>query len=110
MELVLYGLKQSYLTLREACRLKVFENRILRRIFEPKRDENGQWRRMRMGSGEGSTMRNFIVCYCSSNIVKVIKSSRLRWAGHIARMEEGRSAYTILTGIPTGKERRLRVF
>ena len=54
---------------------------------------------MRMGSGEGSTIRNFIVC----NIVRVIKSRRLRWAGHVARMEEDRSAFKILTGKPTGK-------
>ena len=54
-----------------------------------------------MGSGEGSTMSNFIVC--SPNIVRVIKSIRLRWAGHVARMEEGRSAFKILTGKPTGK-------
>ena len=53
-------------------------------------------RGMRMGSGEGSTMRNFIVC-------TVIKSRRLRWAGHVARMEEGSSAFKILTGKPTGK-------
>ena len=56
-----------------------------------------------MGSGEGFTMRNFIVCNRSPNIVRVIKSRRLRWAGHVARMEEGRSAFKILTGKPTGK-------
>ena len=55
---------------------------------------------MRMGSGEGSTMRNFIVC--TVNIVTMIKYRRLRWAGHVARMEEGRSAFKILTGKPTG--------
>ena len=54
-------------------------------------------RGMRMGSGEGSTMRNFIVC-------TVIKSRRLRWTGHVARMEEGRSAFKILTGKSTGKK------
>ena len=59
-------------------------------------------RGMRMGSGEGSTMRNFRV-YCSPNIVRVIRSRRLRWAGHVARLEEGRSAFKILTGKPTGK-------
>ena len=53
---------------------------------------------MRMGSGEGSTMK-----YRSPNIVRVIKSRRLRWAGHVARMEEGRSAFKILTGKPAGK-------
>ena len=51
------------------------------------------------GSGEGSTTRNFIVCNRSPNIVRVIKSRRLRWAGHVARMEEG-SAFKILTGKP----------
>ena len=53
-------------------------------------------RGMRMGSGEGFTMRNFIVCTVHLNIVRVIKSRRLRWAGHVARMEEGRSAFKIL--------------
>ena len=60
-------------------------------------------RGMRMGRGERSTMRNFIVLYGSPNIVRVIKSRRLRWAGYVARMEEGRSAFKILTGKPTGK-------
>ena len=55
-----------------------------------------------MGSGEGFTMRNFIVCTVHL-IIKVIKSRRLRWIGHIARMEEGRSAFKILTGKPTRK-------
>ena len=57
-----------------------------------------------MRSGEGSTMRNYIVCTVHLiYVVRVIKSRRLRWAGHVARMEEGRSAYKILTGKPTGK-------
>ena len=56
-----------------------------------------------MGNGEGSTMRNFIVCTVHLIIVWVIKSRRLRWAGHVVRMEEGRSAFKILTGKPTGK-------
>ena len=56
-----------------------------------------------MVSGEGSTMRNLIVCTVHSNIVRVIKSRRLRWVGHIARMEEGRSTYKILTGTPAGR-------
>ena len=55
-----------------------------------------------MGSGEGSTMRNFIVCTIY-NIVRVIKPRRLRWAGHVARMEERRNAFKILTGTRTGK-------
>ena len=55
---------------------------------------------MGMGSVEGSTIRNFIV---SPNRARVIKSRRLRWAAQVARMEEGRSAFKILTGKPTGK-------
>jgi hypothetical protein len=59
-------------------------------------------RGMRMGGVEGSTMRKFIV-YRSPNIVRVIKYRRLRWAGHVARMEQGRSAFKILIGTPAGK-------
>ena len=51
-----------------------------------------------MGSGEGFTMRNFIVCTDPPNLFRVINSRRLRWAGHVARIEEGRSAFKILTG------------
>ena len=54
-----------------------------------------------MESGEGSTMRDLL--YLSPNVVRVIKSRRLRWAGHVTRMEEGRSAFKIVTGEPTGK-------
>ena len=53
-------------------------------------------RGMRMEGGEGSPMKNFIL-ECSFNIVRVIKSRRSRWAGHVARMEEDRSAFKILT-------------
>ena len=56
-----------------------------------------------MGSGEDSTMRNFIISN-SSNIVRVNKYRRLRWAGHVARMEEGKSSFKNLAGKPTGKE------
>ena len=73
----------------------VFENWILRRIFGPKRDE--------IASGEGSTMRNLIVFTVHLNTVRMIKCRRLRWTGHVARMEEGRSTFKILTGKPTGK-------
>ena len=51
-----------------------------------------------MGNGEGFRMRNFIICTVPPNIVRVIKSRILRWAGHVARMEEGRSAFKILIG------------
>ena len=76
------------------CRV-IFENGILRRISGPKRDENGEWRRL-----HNDKLHSL---YRSPNIVRVIKSRRLRWAGHVARMEEGRSAFKILTGKPTGK-------
>ena len=92
LPVVLYGCETWSLTLREESRLRVFENRILRRIFGP--------RGMRMGSGEGSTMRNFIVCTVNL-IVRVIKSRRLKGTGHVARMEKDR-VFRILTGTPTG--------
>ena len=72
----------------------VFENRILKRIFGPKRDGDG----MRRLHNE-----QLYSLYRSSNVVMVIKSGRLRWAGHIARMEEGRNALQILTGKPLGR-------
>ena len=75
--------------------IRVFENRILRRICGPKRDENGEWRRLH--SEELNRL------YSSPNIVRVIKSRRLRWAGHVARVDEGRSSFKILTGKSTGK-------
>ena len=83
------------LTLREESRLRVIENRILRRIFGPKGDENGEWRRLHN--------EEFHSLYRLPNIVRVIKSRRLRWAGHVARMEKGRSAFKISTGTPAGK-------
>ena len=73
---VLYGCETWSLTLREECRLRVFENRILRRIFGPKRDENGEWRRF-----HNEELHSL---YRSPNIVRVIKSRRLRWAGYVA--------------------------
>jgi hypothetical protein len=93
----IYGCETWYLTLREERRLRVFENRILRRIFGPTRDANGEWRRL-YNEELHSLLR-------SPNIVRVIKSRRLRWAGHVARMDEGRSSINILTGTRTGMER-----
>ena len=95
LPVVLYGCETWSLALREECRLRVFENRILRRICGPKRDENGEWRRL-----HNEELHSL---YRSPNIVRVIKSRRLRWAGHVARTEEGRSAFKVLTGKPTGK-------
>jgi hypothetical protein len=81
--------------LREEHRLRVFENRVLRRIFGPKREEDGSWRKLH--SDELHSL------YSSPNIVRVIKSRRMRWAGHVARMEEGRGVYGVLAGRPEGK-------
>ena len=69
-------------------------NRILGRIFGPKRDENGDWR------GLHNEKRQSL--YRSPNIVRVIKSRRLRWAGHVVRIEESRSDFKISTSKPTG--------
>jgi hypothetical protein len=93
---VLYGCETWSLTLREEQRLRVFENRVLRRIYWPKRDEAaGEWRRLH--NGELNDL------YSSPNIIRVIKSRRLRWAGPVARMGEERGAYRILVGRPEGR-------
>jgi hypothetical protein len=63
--------------------LRVFENRILRRIFGPKSDVNGEWRRLHI--------KELHSLYRSTNVFRVIKCIILRFAGHVARMEEGRS-------------------
>jgi hypothetical protein len=94
--LFLYGCETWSLTLREEHRLRVFENRVLRRIFHPKRDEvTGDWRKLHN--------EELHKLYCSTNIVRIIKSRRMRWAGHVARMGEKRNAYRILVGKPEGK-------
>ena len=79
LAVLLYGGETLSLTLREECGLRVFENRILRRIFGPKKNGNGAWRRLH--NEEHHSL------YRSPNIVRVIKSRRWRWAGHVARME-----------------------
>jgi len=83
--------------LREERRLKVFENRVLRKIFGPKRDEvTGEWRKLH--NEELSEL------YTSPNIVRVIKSRRMRWVGHVACMGERGGVYRILVGKPEGKK------
>jgi hypothetical protein len=73
--------------------LRVFENRVLRRIYGPKRDEvTGGWRKLHNEELHG--------LYSSPSIVRVIKARRMRWAGHVARMGEVRGAYNILVGRP----------
>jgi hypothetical protein len=75
---VLYGYETWSLTLREEHRLRVFENRVLRRIFGSKRDEaTGGWRKLHNEELHG--------LYSSSSIVRVIKARRMRWAGYVAR-------------------------
>jgi hypothetical protein len=93
---VLYGCETWSLTLREEHRLRVIESRVLRRIFGPKRDEvTGGWRKL-----HNEELHNL---YSSSSIIRMIKSRRMRWSGHVGRMEEKRNAYRILVGKPEGK-------
>ena len=92
---MLYGCESWSLTLREESRLRVFQNRILRRLFGSNRDENGEWRRLHN--------EELNCLYHSSNTVMVIKSGKLIWKGHVVRMEEGRSAFKMLTGTSAGK-------
>jgi hypothetical protein len=74
----------------------VFENRVLRGIFGPKGDEvTGEWRKLHSGE-----LRNL---YSSPDIIRQIKSRRMRWAGHVARMGEGRNVYRVLVGKPEGE-------
>jgi len=81
--------------LREERRLRVFENRVLRGIFGPKRDEvTGEWRKL-----HNEELNDLY----SPNIVRVIKTRRMRWAGHVARMGEKRDVYRVLVGKPEGK-------
>jgi len=96
MPVVLYGCETWSLILREERRLKVFENRVLRRVFGSKRDEvTGEWRKL-----HNVELRYL---YSLPNIVRVVKSRRMRWAGHVARMGEWRGVHRVLVGKPEGK-------
>jgi hypothetical protein len=76
--------------------MRVFENRLLRRIFGPKRDEvTGQGRKLHNGH-----LHNL---YSSPDIIRQTKSGRMRWVGHVAHMGEGRNMYRVLVGKPRGK-------
>jgi hypothetical protein len=79
LPVVLYSCESWSLTLREECRLRVFENKVLRRIFGPERDEvTGELRRLHN--------KELYALYSSPNIIRVIKSRRVRWAGQVARV------------------------
>jgi hypothetical protein len=96
LPVVLYGCETWSVTLREEHRLRVCENRVLRRVFGPRRDEvKGEWRKLH--SGELHSL------YPSSDIIGQIKSRRMRWAGNVALMGEGRNVYRVLVGKPEGK-------
>ena len=96
LPIVLYGCETWSLTLREERKLRVFENMVLWRIFGPRREEvTGEWRRLH------NEELNYL--YSSPNIVRVIKSRRMRWAGHVARMGEEMGAYRVLVGKTEGK-------
>ena len=92
----LYGCETWSLTMREERRLKVFENRVLRKILWPKRDEVTRELR-KLHNEELNDL------YCSPNIVWMIKSRRMRWVGHVARMGERKGVCRVLVGKPEGK-------
>jgi hypothetical protein len=96
LPVVLYGRETWSLILREEHRLRVFENRVLRRIFGPKRDEvMGEWRKLHN--------KELHDLYSSPSIIRIIKSRRMRWVGHETQMGEKRNAYRLLVGKPEGK-------
>jgi hypothetical protein len=95
LPVVLYGCETWSLTLRKECRLSVFDNKVLRRIFGPKRNEVGrEWRRLH---------KSELCALYSPNFIWVIKSRRMRWAGQVARMWKRRGAYRALVGKPEGR-------
>jgi hypothetical protein len=89
--MVLYGCETWSLTLREERRLRVFESRVLRKVFGPKRDKL---------TGEQRKLHNEELndLYSLPNIVQVVKSRRMRWAGHVACMGEDRGVHRVLVG------------
>jgi hypothetical protein len=99
LPVVLYGCETWSLTLREEHRLRVFESRVLRRIFGPKRDEvvPGEWRKLHN--------EELHILYSSPNIIRQIKSRQMRWVGHVACMGEERNVYRVLMVQPEGKRR-----
>ena len=97
LPVVLYACEPCSLTLREEHRLRLFENRVLRRIFGPKRDGvTGEWRKL-----HNEKLNDL---YSSHIIVRVIKSRRMGCVGHVARMAEGRVVHKVLVGIPEERD------
>jgi hypothetical protein len=95
LPVVLYGCETWSLTLGEEHRLRIFQNRVLRKIFRPKKEEDGSW-----GKLHNDELHSL---YSSPNIVRVIKSRRMRWVEHVARMGEGRAVCRVLIGRPEYK-------
>jgi hypothetical protein len=96
LPVVLYGCGTWTFTRREEHTLRVFENRILRRVFGPNRDEvTGEWRKW-----HSEELHNL---YSYADIIRQVKTRRMRWAGHVARAGEERKMYKVLVGKPEGK-------
>ena len=96
LPVVLYRCETWSLTPREERRLRVFENRVLRRVFGPKRDEvTGEWRKL-----HNEELNDL---YSLSDIVRVVKSRRMRWVGNVALMGEDRGVHRVLVGKPEGR-------
>jgi hypothetical protein len=95
LSVVLYGCETWSLTLKEEHRLRVFENRVLRKIFGPKRYEvTGEWRKL-----HNEELHNL---YSSPDIIRQIKSRQMRWTGHVAHKGEEKKVYKVLVGKPEG--------
>jgi hypothetical protein len=96
LPVVLYGYEKWSLTLRKELKLRVFDNSVLRRKFGPKRDEvTGGWRKL-----HNEKLHNL---YSPPSIIIIIKTRRMRWAAHVARMGKKRNAYRLLVGKPMGR-------
>jgi hypothetical protein len=96
LPVVLYGCETWSLTVREEHKLRVIENRVFRRIFGPKKDRvTGRWRKW-----HNEELHNF---YSSPSVIRIMKSRRMRWVGHVARMEEKENVYRLLVGKSEGK-------
>jgi hypothetical protein len=95
LPVVLHGCETWSLTLRKEHKLRVFENRVLRRVFGTKRDGvTGEWRKL-----HNEELHDLY----SPSIIRIIKSRRMRWAGHVAQMGEKRNMCRLLVGKPEGK-------